>query len=304
MTRRPEATMDANFMTGGAALAEAKSAAHGPWRNARNAPGGTQSLRRATLILRFLSSCGPRGAVLKEIAFESGLHKATAHRMLAALLDEQLVERDPRNHRYRLGSDIFALAAAMGAQFDIKTMVRPSLERLAQVTRDTAYLGIRCRNDAMCIDMCEGSYPEKIISLRSYDRWPLGVGAFGLALLAYMPDDEIDAIIAKNSPRVAGEPCYTPDKLREAVEETRRRDFAVAYNTLFLGMCGVAVPIFDQQRRPIASLCVAAILSRMDDAHQAEVAGLMWEESRKISGLWCDTRPRGGYDTWKDVKPQ
>src|SRR6478736_8851452 len=143
-----------------------------------NLTHGAQSLKRAAIILRFLSSRGRRGAALKDVALESGLHKATAHRMLRALVDERLVECDPDTHRYRLGGDIFSLAISMGDHFDIRQLARPSLERLAQATQDTVYLGVRSQFDGLCIDMIEGTHPEQCVTLRPWDRWPLGVGAF------------------------------------------------------------------------------------------------------------------------------
>jgi DNA-binding IclR family transcriptional regulator len=263
---------------------------------------GAQSLKRAAMILRFLSSRGRRGAALKDVAFESGLHKATAHRMLRALVDERLVECDPISHRYRLGGDIFSLAVSMGDHFDIRQLARPSLERLAQATEDTVYLGVRSQFDGLCIDMIEGSHPEQCVTLRPYDRWPLGVGAFALAILAYMPDADVAATIRRNAPRLLSEPHYTPEKLLEAVAKTRRDGFATAYNTLFHGGCGIAVPVLDQQDRPIASLCVLAVLPRMGEGRQKEVAALMWRESQLIGEAWRDTyEADGSIDSWKNL---
>lgn len=270
-----------------------------------NLTHGAQSLKRAAIILRFLSSRGRRGAALKDVALESGLHKATAHRMLRALVDERLVECDPDSHRYRLGGDIFSLAISMGDHFDIRQLARPSLERLSAATQDTVYLGVRSQFDGLCIDMIEGTYPEQCVTLRPWDRWPLGVGAFGLAILAYMPDKEVAAAIHRNATRLVSEPHYTPEKLFEAVAKTRRDSFAIADNTLFRGGCAIAVPILDQQDRPIASLCVLAVLSRMDETRRKEIAALMWKESYLVSEAWRSPNESGGsVDSWKKLPSQ
>jgi DNA-binding IclR family transcriptional regulator len=264
-----------------------------------NSTAGAQSLKRAATIMRYLSSCGQTGAALKEVAAESGLHKATAHRMLRALLDERLVEVDPLTHRYRLGGEVFSLAVSMGN--DIREIARPSLERLAATTQDTVYLGVRSQYDGLCIDMKDGDFPDKCITLHPYDRWPLGVGAFALALLAYMPDSEIAATIEKNAPRLVNEPNYTPQKILEAVARTRQDGFAIANNTLLKGGVGIAVPILDQQRRPIASLCIVGVLARMTDERQKKLAAEMWRESSLISDAWRDARSRRGrVDSWKN----
>src|SRR3954468_5496671 len=90
---------------------------------------GAQSIKRAAAVLRLLAFSG-RSLSVGEVTQASGLHKATGHRILRVLLDEGLVAQDPHSRRYRLGVEIFAMTAAMGERFDLKTIARPSLERL------------------------------------------------------------------------------------------------------------------------------------------------------------------------------
>jgi DNA-binding IclR family transcriptional regulator len=265
---------------------------------------GAQAIQRAAAILRIVAVAGVHGVSVKAVTEASGLHKATAHRILRALFDEGLLEHDPVSRNYRLGIEIFALGAAMGERFDIAHLAQPALERLARETEDTAYLAIRSAYDGLCLAMSEGSYPIKTLKLSVRDRWPLGVGAFSMPLLAFLPDAEVEEIIRHNAPILAGQDLYTPAKLLAQVKETRRRGYAVNQILSYPTMCGVGVPVLDHHERPIAALCVTAIVSRMTPARQASIAKRMQEESRAISEAWLSVRGLSSRTgTWRAIAP-
>jgi DNA-binding IclR family transcriptional regulator len=252
--------------------------------------GGAQSINRAAAVLRIVSAYGRLGATLKDVAAASGLNKGTAHRILRVLTDERLLEQDVATRNFRLGLELYALGTAMGTQFDIKTLAQPCMDRLWKSTRETVYLGIRSGYDALCIDMREGSYPEKTLRLHTYDLWPLGVGSFAMALLAYLPEWEIAAIIKGNAPRLKRHPEYASGNLMEKVQETRERGFAMDATSGYPGMCGIGIPVLDAYERPLASLCVVGGVARLDERKRAQIAKEMWVESRKLGKLWSDAR--------------
>jgi DNA-binding IclR family transcriptional regulator len=266
----------------------------------KTSASGARSIRRAATILRILGAYGRPGASVAKVAAASGLHRATAHRMLCALVDEGLLEQDPATRNYRLGAEMFTLAAAMGRQFDIKVLAQASLDRLCQQTHDTIYLGVRTYYDGLCLDMREGSHPHRTLRLRVDDCWPLGVGAFSMALLAFLPDKEVDAIIKRNARILLGQQEITPALLRRHVEQTRNAGFATTSNIGQSGLGSVAVPIFDPHQRPIASLCVTATVERMTAKRQAHLVENLWEESRSITRLWCEAKDGfERHDAWR-----
>ena len=276
-----------------------KSAAAEPQKAA-----GAQSIRRAAEVLRLVAAFAGRGASLTEVVKASGLEKPTAHRMLKALCAEKLLEQDRLSRNYRLGLGMFALTAGMGDRFDIRGIALESMERIRKFTEDTVYLAIRSGYDGLCLSMLEGTYPEKTLMLSILDRWPLGVGAFSMPLLAYLPDAEVQEILERNAPRLAGQDLYTPAKLLKMVHETRARNFALNRIVSYPTMCGVGVPVQDFDGRPIAALCVTAILSRMPPARHQQIADLLWVESKKISERWVSLRSIAGVEeSWRAIAP-
>jgi len=262
---------------------------------------GAQSIRRAAALLRVVAMAGDHGTPLSAVTQVSGLHKATAHRILRVLFEEGLLEFDDESKHYRVGAEIYALSQAMSAKFDIGALARPSLDKLCRESGDTVYFAVRSGYDALCLGMAEGSHPEKALRLNLRDRWPLGVGAFSMALLAFLPDTEVRDIVRHTAVRLGDQDQYTEDTLMQQVADARRLGFAVTRILTYPPTCAVGVPICDPHGRPIASLCITAVSARMDEARRRQLARKMMEESRTIAQVWSALRSGSGAETWQGV---
>ncbi|WP_207462636.1 AMP-binding protein [Azospirillum sp. SYSU D00513] len=86
--------------------------------DALSASTGTQSLERAIALLRAVAARGEEGARLADLMAEAGLSKATAHRILAALVREGLTVQDERTRRYHPGPELAVLGRAAGGRAD------------------------------------------------------------------------------------------------------------------------------------------------------------------------------------------
>ena len=84
-------------------------------------------------------------------------------------------------------------------QQDVSGTARPSLQRLAQKTGDTAFASILEGTAAICVAREVGDFPIRTLTLSVGDRRPLGVGAGSLALLASLSDDAIENRPAQRS---------------------------------------------------------------------------------------------------------
>lgn len=247
---------------------------------------GAQSIARAGLLLRTLSTFGSSGSSLMEISALTGLAKPTAHRMLSALVEQRLVERPAGTRRYRLGPDIFAFGIGIHDCYDVKRLARASLERLASEAGVTVYLGVRSGFDMLCLDKVEGSAERLPLLLNVNDRWPLGIGSFSLAMLAFLSEREIEEIIAFNQRRVNAEDTLTYRHMEASIRKTRRNGYAKRTMRSYRGMAGVAAPVFDARNYPIASLCAVSAAGRMNGAFLGAVAQKLKREAALIGQLY------------------
>ena len=247
-------------------------------RDPASAP--SSSVQKACRILRVMSDA--RNARLTDIATASGQDKATALRLLDVLVREGFVLRDPLTKRYTLGTETYVLGAAAAARFDPRPIVRPALIRLASAFLDSTILSIPRGAESVCVDLELGSFPIRANYVEIGSRRPLGDGAGSLALLAWMPDAEIDAIMPISLAKLARYPKINRRVLERHVEDSRRRGYAVMVDLVVDRMGGIGVPILGSDRRPVAAISIAALTERIL-SREAELAEALQREAQACS---------------------
>jgi DNA-binding IclR family transcriptional regulator len=225
-----------------------------------------------------------RGLRLSDIARETGLGKATTHRLLTALTVTGLVYQAPETRRYLLGYEIIRMGH-MATRYDIAELARPAMLRLARETGDTVFISVREGLDALCLAREMGDFPIKTLTLSAGDRRPLGVGAGSLALLAFLPEEEIKEIIAANAARLATYENFTADDLGRLTSKTRSDGHSFNDGRIVHAMCAVGVPVFDARGKIAAALSIAAIRERMAAERVVWIVSLLGAEARKLTAL-------------------
>ena len=243
---------------------------------------GAQSIRRAVGILRLLAVGQERGVRLTDIAEESGLNRTTVHRILRVLAEEGAVEQDAESRRYMIGQEVSLLGLARSARFPIRAIADPYLQHICEHAGDTVFLTIRNGFDSICVERKTGSYPIKVLSIEVGARRPLGVGVGGLALLAFLAEDEAAAIIKANEQRLSRHKL-APAKLIERVRQTRSKGYAYTEVGVVPGTRAIAVPVLDASREPVAAISIAATTERLPAARVTALVDLMREQAGLIS---------------------
>lgn len=221
----------------------------------------TNSAQKICRILRVLST--PQPLRLADIADASGVNKATTLRLLETLIEEGFVVRDEVTKRYLLGDEAVALGIAMQGRDHIRDRARPALMGLAALSGDTVLLSTRSGIESVCIDREFGSYPIRANYLDLGMRRPLGVGAGSLALLAWLPRTEVDAVLELVAPRLKAYPRISTASLKQEVANAQSRGYAMLLDVVVEQMGGIAVPIFGSDGRPVAAISIAALTQRI-----------------------------------------
>jgi DNA-binding IclR family transcriptional regulator len=222
----------------------------------------TNAVQKVLRILRVMST--PLPLRLADIAAASGIHKATVLRLLDTMITEGFVVRDQATKRYLLGDEAVTLGIAMQGRDHIRDRARPSMLRLAALTGDTLLLSTRSGIDSVCIDREFGSYPIRASYLELGMRRPLGVGAGSLALLAWLPDDEVDTVIGLIEPTLKKRyPRINAALLKQEVANSRQRGYSLLLDVVVDQMGGIGVPVFGSDGRPAAAISLAALTTRI-----------------------------------------
>lgn len=227
-----------------------------------DSPYRVQVLDRALGILDILAQEGKEMALL-ELSERVRLHKSTAHRLLRVLERHRLVDRDPESGRYRLGLKLFELGSRALASLDLAGRARPWLKRLVSGTGETAHFSILDRGEALSVANVES--PQTI-------RMPATVGrrvpayctAVGKAMIAYLPKEEIDALIVSQGLHAFTRRTITaPAHLRRELEKVRARGWALDDEEYEENLRCVGAPVRDYSGRVVASISIAGPTFRM-----------------------------------------
>lgn len=249
-------------------------------------PGGTQSISRAIGLLLEVSRAGPGGARLSDLVVSADLPKATVRRLLLALVHADLLEQDETTRRYHIGPEIYVLGTIASKRFGIHAIAQDSLARLSRMTGDTAFLSVPRGTYAVCLHREEGNFPIRTHVLQAGDRHPLGLGAGSLALLAAMPDPEIEKIIESNQAIVSEKyPNYSPAKLRELVKMTRQDGYALNPGMIMQGSWGIGAAVRGHDGKPAGALSIAAVEMRLQENRRKELVPLLQEEAARLELL-------------------
>ena len=261
----------------------------------RAAMSGSQSVDRALRLLALIGREPAGGLPLAEIVTSSGLNKPTARRLLLALMRAGLVEQEPKSRHYCLGEEAFVLGVLAARRHGLLELAMESLRRLSAVTMDTSFLSVRRDHYCVCLHREEGTYPVRTHALQMGDQHPLGVGAGSLALLAAMPNDDVDRIVAANEPvLLARYPGFAPALIRADLALARERGFSVNPGRLVGSSWGIGAAFRYPDGRVAGALSLAAIDSRMQPARQEELAGHLAQEVARMERLLAEMFVSGG----------
>jgi DNA-binding IclR family transcriptional regulator len=244
---------------------------------------GSQAIGRALDLISMVASNGSDGSRLSDLSKASGLHVATARRILQALVADGFLAFDTKSKVYVIGPAIFSIAVRSSPWYSRREVFMPVLERLAQRTHDTALFSVRSGSEAVCLARCEGQYPIRVMSLVAGSRRPLGVGSGSLAILSFLPESELSGVIEHNAEAYAHY-NWVPDTLFELVAETKQRGYAFNPGKLLDNVYGVAVPIL-VDGVAVASFSVTAIADRLTPDRRDEIIETIQEELRGFGDI-------------------
>lgn len=241
---------------------------------------GAQTAHRTLDLLRRIGERHLEGAKLAELLEATGLQRSTAHRLIACLVQEGFVERDAEARRYRLGVEAMQLGFAWGGGAPLIQRCTPAMQRIARLTGDTVFLIVRSGDSALCLHREEGAYPIKAFVVDAGMRRLLGMSAVGVAMLAQMPDAEIESVYLRSAAeyRRSG---VSREMLRDLVKAARRQGFSETTDWRTRETSGVGCAFLVSSHARIG-VSVAAVNSRMTAARRAEIGALIQAETREL----------------------
>lgn len=259
-------------------------------------PYQLQSIDRVVSLLDMLSESDVPLS-LAEICSRMGLHKSTAHRSLIVLERTSMIERTPEG-RFRLGLKLYELGNRAVEQVDLRERVQPFFRRLAMEVGETVHLSVLQKTKVVYLDKVE---PNRRVCMTSKSGTsnPVYCTSMGKAMLAFLPNDIREEILAKiRFTRFTPKTLCTREALLKSLERVKKRGFAIDDEEIEVGVRCVGVPIFDNNRHPIAAVSVSGPASRITVQSVPGIAERLIRCSSDISrNLGIHERRRSKYSS-------
>lgn len=245
---------------------------------------GAQAVERSLSVLRLLALRPADGLRIKTISEATGLHVATASRMVRAMQQLGFVEQDAETRRYKLGFGAALLGAATASRLQVGAEIRGLVDDLAEKTGESIYLCVRQGLSAVFVYRASGSFPIRAVTVDVGTHVPLGVGAAGMAILSILPSDERDRVLQRIAPLVSEYRL----KMRDVIELSARADeqgYTLMDGRTFPGIHSVGVAIPANKQHVQAGLSLSAIAERLGPQRQAAVAKDLRVAANRIAKL-------------------
>ncbi|NYT38741.1 winged helix-turn-helix transcriptional regulator [Allopusillimonas soli] len=247
---------------------------------------GPKTFVRGLRVLEALRQAGEGGLKITDIAAATGIQRTTVYRYLDVLLDEDYAVASEDGRRFR-----FNASRSAGSALDIfeQTIARlkPVLRNISAQAGDSSFLVCRENGDSHCVHREVGSYPLQVLAVTIGHRQPLGVGAAGLALLANLPEADIEQVLVVNQeilPRFGG---MSTAKMRRLIASTLERGWSAVGNAAVPGVVGVGLPVPRRGGHPLFGVSVSSVVERMNLQRQRYIVNLIQRELA-ASGLEND----------------
>src|SRR5215213_1434442 len=251
-------------------------------------PSRRNPAAKALRVLEWMThepAAGPYG--VREIAAALGWTPSTVHRILVLLETEGWITSRPGAGRYQPSARLLKLALATARSTPLVDVALPRIEALVAECDETALLGFYdgARMETSFIAAVESSQSVRYVADSLRDDWaPLNAGASGLAIFAFLSDEDRERVITRK-----GLSARTPrtivdvDDLESRVGEIRANGYARSVGERTPGAAGIAAPIFDRERYVVGDVLITVPEHRFGPSNEKRLADAVMACARDIS---------------------
>jgi DNA-binding IclR family transcriptional regulator len=231
----------------------------------RGGRGGIQSLERGFALLEEIARHRD-GIGLAALARRVGLHTSTAFHLVKTLMALGYVDQVAESRRYRLGRQVFSLAAGALDEIELKSLATPALQRLARATGETSHFAVRAGARIVVLAKTAGSGMFPMADQVGVER-PAHATALGKVLLAAMPPDELERYLATTRrERLTGKTIVDAEPLGRELAEVAESGIALDDGEFDAEARCVAVPVHDFTGAVVGALGISGPVWRLSMA--------------------------------------
>lgn len=222
-----------------------------------------QSFERGLAVIRSFGAQAP-AQTLSDVARATDLSRAVVRRLLYTLENEGYARRD--GSRFELTPRILELGYAFLSSHTLAEIARPHLERLSAEVRESTSVAVLDGTSVVYVARVQANR-VMTVAIGLGTRFEAYRTSLGRALLAWREPDEVAAVWEASDRAHPTETTVSNlAQLRDALDQVRRRGYAMVDQELEVGVRSVAAPICDAEGVPVAAVNVSTHTSRTTKA--------------------------------------
>lgn len=218
-----------------------------------------------------------------EVATAIGVNRASAYRLLEALLDEGWIIGEGHPKRYAVSLRVAEMGAIRLVNDHVRQVALPYMLDLAQAAQNRVLLNFYEHGSVVITDVAD-ILGERAISTLSASRVPAACTASGKVLLAFQPAEEIERVCQQGLPAYTALTKTSPEGIAAEVARSRERGYGTVDRELQPEQSSLGVPVFDHMNHAVAAFGMSVSGSLTDEviarllgparqiAHRASVA--------------------------------
>ena len=247
-----------------------------------------KSIQRCFEILSAFTKMGNPQLDASQISRVISIPTSSLYRHLQTLTEQSALTYNPQSKKFSLGPLILKLSAIANKNIDIQLIAKPLMQKLCDEVQETVYLTgiIRYKEGykAICIEKVDCKKSVRYIIERG-DIFSIHASATGRVLMAYLPTEIQERIIAQGLKRFTKYTITDPAKMRKCLKEIRKNGFTSSSQELGMGGMAISAPIFNSQTKIVAGLSIAAPVERFREKNMMQFSGLLIDYANRISAL-------------------
>ena len=241
-----------------------------------------ESVDNALRLLRLLEN---RPSIrLTDASNYLGVASSTAHRLLGMLQYRGFIRQNPATKAYEPGQALGAIALAIRKQVDIRTLVRPTLERLNLETGETVHFVKLDGANVNFLDAVESSRAVRVAS-RQGMLLPANCTATGKAMLSTLSTDAFRRLFPNEElPGLTRASITSRTILEESLVKIREAGYSSSREESEDGVTSVGVAVNSPDGN-VYGLNVSVPAHRMNEQLSTELAKLLVDAAGEVQRI-------------------
>jgi len=238
------------------------------------------AVHRGLQILELLAE-QRKGWSTSEISRRLKIPKSTTSYLLHTLESRGYLSQD-QDDRYRLSMKLLALGSQAQHGVEVREIALPILRRLVGETGITGHLAVLEGDQAIYIERVPA---PGFIQIDTWvgRRMPLHSTSSGKALLAFLPEEQVESLVATGLTRFTAKTIVSWPRLKQELKKIRESGFALDDEENTPGVRCLAAPIFDRSGKESAALSLTGPVQQITDDQLARVAEKVKEAARQAT---------------------